>query len=177
MSKKSSRSKDTNPNSPQALRQRHLMWEKCIRSIGVLFYLPAILLIHRGALILTGNAPGAPKPAGLFLAAFGVAFVLAGYGFRKLDPAFRYRGGILAGISLIIFAVPQFGIFFPAGIAICAYVLFLIFGPPGRKVYAADYQRAIIATPEIKAKPPVIVWVAFAALLVFTALTILQARN
>lgn len=177
MSKKSARSTDANPNSPLAIRQRHLIWEKCIRSIGVLFYLPAILLIHRAAMILTGHVPSAPKGAGLFLGAFGIIFVLAGYGFRRLDPAFRYRGGVLAGLSLILFAVPKFGVFFPAGIAICAYVLFLIFGPPGRKIYSADYQKAIAATPHIQAKPPIIVWIAFAALLLFSAMTMAGLRG
>ncbi|MFH1496798.1 MAG: hypothetical protein ABII82_03130 [Verrucomicrobiota bacterium] len=179
-SKKSARSADTRPDSPLAIRQRHLMWEKCIRSIGILFYLPAILLIHRAAMILSGRAPETPTPVGLFLAAFGVIFVIAGYGFRRLDPAFRYRGGVLAGLSLILFAVPGFGLFHvigPAGIAICAYVLFLIFGPPGRVVYSADYQKAIAATPHIKASPPVIVWVAFAALLLFSAMTMAGLRG
>lgn len=177
MSKKSARSDDANPNSPLAIRQRHLIWEKCIRSIGILFYLPAILLIHRAAMILTGHAPSAPKGVGLFLAAFGIIFVIAGYGFRRLDPAFRYRGGVLAGLSLILFAVPKFGVFFPAGIAICAYVLFLIFGPPGRKIYSADYQKAIAATPHVQAKPPIVVWVAFAALLLFSAMTMAGLRG
>ncbi len=177
MSKKSARHADANPNSPQALRQRHLIWEKCIRSIGILFYLPAVLLLHRAAMVLTGQAPETPKPAGLFMAVFALIFVIAGYGFRRLDPVFRYRGGVLAGLSLLLFAVPKFGLFFPAGIAICAYVLFLIFGPPGRKIYSADYQRAIAATPHIQATPPIIVWVAFVTLLLFSALTMAGPRG
>lgn|SRR5690606_7461599 len=175
MSHPITRPADPTPATPQALRRRHLVQEKCIRSIGILFYLPAILLLHRGALILSGNIAGLPKPAGLFLAALGVAFVLVGYGFRRLDPAFRLRGGVLAGFGLLLFGVPSLGTFFPAGIAVSAFVLFLIFGPAGRVIYSPAYQRAIAATPEIKAEPPLIVWIAFAVLLIFTALTLLRA--
>lgn len=171
MSKKADRSSEDKPGSPQALRKAHLMWEKNVRSIGILFYLPAILLLHRAALVFTGQVGDTPRFAGLLYFAFGLSFVMAGYGFRRLNPTFRVRGGILAALGVILFSVPRLGMFFPAGIAVSAYVVFLIFGPPGRKVFSKDYQQAVAATPHIKANPPVIVWVAFIALLAYTAMT------
>jgi hypothetical protein len=54
---------------------------------------------------------------------------------------------------------------FPIGTAINAYILYLFLSKKGRTIFAPEYQAVIAATPEVKYRTSILVWI-FLALLV-----------
>ena len=54
---------------------------------------------------------------------------------------------------------------FPVGTIINGYILYLLFSKKGERVFSADYQAIVDATPHIKYKTSIIVWIFLVLLL------------
>ena len=78
---------------------------------------------------------------------------------RALRPWGRIVGCVLSGLGLLGF---------PIGTAINAYILYLFLSKKGRTVFAPEYQAVIAATPDVKYRTSILVWI-FLALLVALA--------
>jgi hypothetical protein len=150
---------DDVPASPQAeaIRRAHINHEASIKAVGFLYYLGGVLLTLGGVVSLVGASS---EPSGavvaLLLVALGVGQLFAGWGVRALRPWGRIVGCVLSAIGLIGF---------PIGTLINAYILYLLLSKRGRMVFSPEYQDIIAATPHIKYRISIIVWI-FLALLV-----------
>ena len=144
-----------NPEA-EAIRREHINHEASIKAVGFLYYLG-------GAVVLIGTVAtlaGAPKdPRALLmlaLALVGVAQLFAGWGVRALRPWGRVVGCVLSVIGLLGF---------PVGTLINAYILYLFLSKKGRTIFSPDYQDVVAATPHVKYKMSIVVWI-FLALIV-----------
>jgi hypothetical protein len=150
---------DDVPANPQAeaVRRAHINHEASIKAVGFLYYLGGVLLTLGGVVSLVGASS---EPSGavvaLLLVALGVGQLFAGWGVRALRPWGRIVGCVLSAIGLIGF---------PIGTLINAYILYLLLSKKGRMVFSPEYQDIIAATPHIKYRISIIVWI-FLALLV-----------
>ncbi len=151
------------------IRTKHINHEAGVKSIGTLYYLGAIGVIVAGfAGLFTGAVlfPGFGKDgmAGMIFAVFllalgGLQFWLA-RGLRGLKSWARIPTGVLAVLGLLGF---------PFGTLINAYILYLLFSKKGNMVFSDEYQGVIAATPEIKAKTSIIVWIFLGLLVLLVA--------
>jgi hypothetical protein len=130
----------------EAIRRAHINHEASIRAVGFLYYLGGVVLTIGGLLSLSGSSTGMP----VFLAAAGVAQVFAGWGVRGLTKWGRILGCILSALGLLAF---------PIGTAINAYILYLFLSKKGRTIFAPEYQGVIAATPHVKYRTSIIVWI------------------
>lgn len=184
---------DSNVELSQAeiIRKSHLSHEANLQSFGCLYTLGGILgiigslfYVATGVFIIAGGLPAqpanqnAPVPntnpaaAGLVVALLGLVFLaisivqlLGGRAMQTLNP----RGKVLA---IIISAIGLLG--FPCGTLISAYLLYLLLSAKGEMVFSDRYKEIIQATPHIKYKTSIIVWI-FLFLLIAVILMVIIA--
>ena len=69
---------------------------------------------------------------------------------RALKSWGRIVGCILSGLGLLNF---------PVGTLINAYILYLFLSKKGRMVFSAEYKDIIAATPDVKYRTSILVWI------------------
>lgn len=139
----------------EAIRRAHITHEASIKAVGLLYYLGGVGVTLVAAASLLG-AKDASVMLTLLLIALGVAQFFAGWAVRALRPWGRIVACVLSGLGLLAF---------PIGTAINAYILYLFLSKKGRTIFAPEYQAVIAATPEVKYRTSILVWI-FLALLV-----------
>jgi hypothetical protein len=146
----------------EAIRREHLSHEASIKAVGFLYYLGGVL-VTLGTLVAIGGA--AKEPAGaavmLLVLAIGVAQFVAGWGVRALRPWGRVVGCVLSGLGLLGF---------PLGTIINAYILYLFLSKKGRTIFSPEYQQVIAATPHVKYKTSIAVWIYLGLIVVLLAI-------
>ena len=154
-----------------AVRKAHLSHEASVQSFGCLYFLGAAVLLMSGVVILItgisamGNAAGADPDFGPgFFLALGPIYILVGglqfwvaAGLRSLTKVGRIGGTIFGIIGLA-------GI--PIGTLISGYLLYLLWSRKGTMVFSERYREVINATPEIKYKTSIVVWVLLGLILI-----------
>ena len=141
----------------EAIRKAHINHEASVKAVGILYYLGGIGVTIAALGALAGgrtNSAGIAIAVGLL--AVGVGQFFAGYGVRALRPWGRIIGCILSAIGLIGF---------PIGTLINGYILYLFLSKKGRTIFAPEYQDVIAATPHVKYKTSILVWI-FLALII-----------
>ncbi|HWV92319.1 MAG TPA: hypothetical protein VNZ59_19765 [Burkholderiales bacterium] len=138
-----------------AIRRAHISHEASIKAVGFLYYLGGVGVTLVAAASLLG-ANDASVMVTLLLIALGVGQFFAGWAVRALRPWGRILGCVLSGLGLLGF---------PIGTVINAYILYLFLSKKGRTIFAPEYQAVIAATPEVKYRTSILVWI-FLALLV-----------
>jgi len=141
----------------EAIRKAHISHEASIKAVGLLYYLGAVgvTLVGAAGLVAVGGAGTSMVPS-LLLIALGAGYAFAGWGVRALRPWGRIVGIVIACIGLIGF---------PIGTLINAYILYLFLSKKGRTIYSPEYQDVIAATPHVKYKTSILVWI-FLALII-----------
>lgn len=164
----------------EKLRRDHLKHEASIQGVGCLWIMGGAFMML--SLVFTAwvvfTMPGSDEldKAGLFaglypfiLAAIGGAISLVvGIGLRKLRPWSRVPGIVLATIGLLAF---------PVGTLINGYVLYLLVNEKGGRILSRHYQNVLAATPHIRYKTPIAIWIVlalFLAAIAFVAWSRLQ---
>jgi hypothetical protein len=97
--------------------------------------------------------PGNPGPSYLtavFFLVFAAAEGWIGWHLRKLDPRAKIPATLLAILGLLAF---------PIGTLINIYVLYLLHSAKGKYVFSPEYRAVITATPQIRYKMSIIVWI------------------
>jgi len=132
------------------VRQAHLKHEAQLRSVGLLYFLGAFIMLVMAVPFLFAF-PEASSPAAddltmsvffiLFPLVAGAVFCAVGYGFRTLRPWVRIPGTAFGLVGLMQF---------PLGTLINAYVLYLMYCPKGRTVLSPNYARVRAATPHLR---------------------------
>ena len=139
----------------EATRKAHISHEASIKAVGILYYIG-------GALVIVGALPQTPGNVGektaimALLVAVGVAVIFAGRGVRTLRPWGRTLGCIVSGLGLLGF---------PIGTLINAYILYLFLSKKGRTIFSPEYRAVIAATPHVKYRTSIIVWIFLALVL------------
>lgn len=153
-----------NPEA-EAIRRAHIGHEASLKAVGFLYYLGGILVTLAGiASLFAGSSEGANTVMVLLLVPLGVGQLFAGWGVRALRAWGRIVGCVLSAIGLLAF---------PIGTLINGYILYLFLSKKGRTIFAAEYQDVIAATPHVKYRTSILVWiflVLLAGLIVFAAL-------
>ena len=132
------------PDSAESVRREHLSHEASVRSIGLLFYMAAaIILVAVAPLIFAGHQTTVPARIGasLLLLAFVPLYVWIGMGLRRLDPRVRLGATLLAAIGLLSI---------PIGTLINGYILYLLHSARGKRVFSEEYRAVMAATPHIR---------------------------
>ncbi len=104
----------------------------------------------------------------LIFVVLGVLQFWTGIGLRRLKPWARVPTGLFSGLGLLGF---------PIGTLINAYVLYLVFSKKGKTVFAEEYQAIIAATPDMKYRTSIIVWVFLGILIAFLLLIVTVAAT
>ena len=140
----------------EAIRREHISHEASIKAVGFLYYLGGLGLTIAGGVSLFASRDAGIAALMFMLAALGVAQLFAGWGVRSLRPWGRILGCVLSVIGLLGF---------PIGTLINGYILYLFLSKKGRTIFGPDYQDIVAATPHVKYRTSILVWV-FVALLV-----------
>ncbi len=147
----------------EAIRKEHLNTEASIKAVGSLYFLNCIFLAVAGVMQIVALKPGNLTYAlGFLLSFFAMATVLGfgGVGLRGLKGWGRIIGTIGGVIGLIGF---------PIGTLISGYILYLLWGKKGRVVFSPAYRDVIAATPHIKYKTSIVVWIILGLLVLLVA--------
>ncbi len=148
-----------------ALRRSLVNHEASVKSAGMLYFLSAALLVLGGVASLASQAPSVPsgRTATILIAVFlfvmGGFQLMVGFGLRRLKYWARLPAAVMSAIGLLGF---------PVGTLVNAYILYLVLSEKGSTVLSEEYKQVIAATPDIKPRTPLIVWV-FLSLLVLVA--------
>jgi hypothetical protein len=157
--------------SAEDIRHKHINHEASVKSIGILYYLGAgFLIIAAIAALLSEEHDQDPLTAKLLAVAFLVGIGLIqgsiGWGLRRLHTWSRIPTIILSGIGLLAF---------PLGTIINGYILYLVASEKGRIVFSPQYKSVIHATPHIRYKTSIVVWIFLGILIALVALGIMAA--
>jgi hypothetical protein len=152
-----------NPEA-EALRRAHLGHEASVKAVGFLYYLLGVVLIAVDAAWLAGvELPNYSVTMMAAFLVFGMAQLFTGWGVRALRRWARIVGTIFSAIGLLNF---------PVGTLINLYILYLFWSKKGRMVFSAPYQEAIAATPDIKYRTSMVVWILLALLVLVIAVAV-----
>lgn len=142
-----------NPEA-EAIRQAHIGHEASIKAVGALYYLGAGIAVLAGGSFLASGADAGGL--GAIMLAFGVAGLFVGWGLRALRRWSQVVGSVMAAFGLLGF---------PVGTIINLYILYLFLSKKGRTVFSPEYQDVIAATPHVKYRTSIIVWIFLALIL------------
>ncbi|MDB6003819.1 MAG: hypothetical protein JWR15_806 [Prosthecobacter sp.] len=158
----------------EVIRKLHINTEATIKSVGTLYYLGAFFLIVYG-LILLGVGLSAMKQGSWLAALIGFVVLALGigqgrlaYGLSKLSSWARTPTIILSSLGLLAI---------PLGTLINIYILVKITGQKGQFVFTPEYQRIMAATPHVKRKTSMVVWVILLLLLLILVGSIVFNMN
>jgi hypothetical protein len=149
-------------SSDERIRQRHLAHESSIKGIGGLFMLGGVLLLLISGVGLMAAISGRPDSgeamilSGVYLF-FGIFQFWVGRGLRAFDSVARRFGILLSALGLL---------FIPIGTLINGYFLYLLCGKKGRFVFSPDYARIRAATPNMRYRTSIGVWILLAVIIV-----------
>jgi hypothetical protein len=167
---------DANFDLSQAelIRKSHLSHEANIQSFGCLYTLGGIMgiligifYIGIGIFVMAGgeNLPGSARSAGvnpmvagiitaligLVVLAIGVAQLFAGRSMQTLNPSGKILAIVVAAIGAILLPV--------CGTVISGYLLYLLVSAKGEMVFSSAYKEVMQATPHIRYRTSIIVWI------------------
>ena len=176
----------------ELIRKSHLNHEANIQGFGCLYMLGGVLSIlgslsyigmgiymASGALPVPPPNPNAPGPnvnpavvggtlalMGAFFLLVGISQLVGGRAMHTLNP----RGKIFA---IIVSALGLLAV--PCGTILSAYLLYLLLSSKGEMVFSDAYREIRLATPHIKYKTSILVWILLFLLLGLIAIGILAA--
>jgi hypothetical protein len=137
----------------EEIRREHIKHETSVRSIGLLYYLSGGVMTVLGIGMLATLARSFdPFTVGMLAAylGIGVLMLFVAHGVRKLAPWARTASTVLAILGLLGF---------PVGTLINAYILYLLHSKKGKRIFEEDYKDIIEATPHVKYRTSIVVWI------------------
>lgn len=148
----------------EAVRSEHIKHEASVKSVGILYYIGGVMMLVATIVLTSIFMAGAQTdsvlmPFGIIFAIYGVFIVVSfalGYGVRKLASWARIPAIIVSCIGLLGF---------PVGTLINGYILYLLLSEKGRRIFEPDYAEIVAATPHIKYRTSIVVWVVLAILI------------
>ena len=151
-----------------AIRREHIKHEAAVRSIGTLYYISGGLFLIAALSFLLGGVGQSDVTVtlgfGMLYLVLGAVLLVLAHGVRRLKPAARIASIVLAIIGLIGF---------PIGTLINGYILYLLCSAKGQRIFAPDYAEIVAATPHIKYRTSIVVWILLVLMLVLVAALVL----
>ena len=169
---------DANFDLSQAelIRKSHLSHEANIQGFGCLYtlggilgILGAIFYIGIGIFVMAGGvvseelasmvfgaggdrlvSGGLTTLVGVVFLAIAVAQLFAGRSMQTLNPSGKILAIVVAAIGMLQF---------PCGTLISGYLLYLLVSAKGRTVFSSAYKEVMQATPHIRYRTSIIVWI------------------
>jgi hypothetical protein len=146
------------------IRKTHLSHEVHVKSVGSLYFVTGCIFGLAGLAVACEPAEArqyeSARVYGIVAVVLALALISTGVGLRQLRPWSRILSGILAGIGLLGF---------PLGTLINGFILYLLFSEKGSMVFSEPYHRVIAATPHVKYRTPIVLWIALGIFLLFIA--------
>jgi hypothetical protein len=150
-----------NMDQAEQIRREHLNRETSVRGIGSLFYVGTIVLILFIASTVWSRFPlsndGRPVTVQLFsfgmlglVVLFAVVQGWVGHGLRTLNGSVRLWAVALSALGLINF---------PIGTVISIYFIYVLVSAKGQFVMTPEYAAIRAATPHIRYKTPIWLWI------------------
>jgi hypothetical protein len=143
----------------ETIRKEHINTEASIQAVGRLYLLGCFLTMLTFIAVIVGATLSRSEgtftlisflPSAIALLCISALYGAAGFGLRKLKPWARTVATIVSVIGLLGF---------PIGTLISGYILYLLWSKKGRVIFTSDYQDVIAATPHIKYKTSLLVWI------------------
>jgi hypothetical protein len=151
-----------NTTQLEAMRQEYIKHEASIKSIGVLYFIAAVLFGFVGATSFSTGKEGL-MPA-LIGCAVCALYLWLGISVQRLKRGSKVGVGILSGLGLLAI---------PVGTLINAYILWLVFSAKGKTIFSDEYKEVIAATPHIKYKSSkIVVGFLIVIVIIFAALVL-----
>lgn len=158
----------------EVVRNQYLSHEASVKSIGTLCILGGGLGLILGIFYLgTGIAAKFPPELehlkifmiglGIFFLVFSALQIYAAISVRKLEGVGRIMTTVFSAIGLLGF---------PIGTLIGAYFLYLLWSEKGNFIFTPEYQRVVKATPHIKYKTSIVVWILLGLLLLLIVVAV-----
>lgn len=153
----------------EEVRQEHIKHEASVRSIGILYYLGGFFVVLGAVslmlpLMSKAESLGSGLIIGPIYIVLGVVSVIVGRGLRALKPWARTTSIVFAFIGLLGF---------PIGTLINGYILYLLLSEKGKRIFQPDYPEIVSATPHIKYRTSMVVWIVLGILVLGFAAAIL----
>ncbi len=149
------------------IREEHISHEASVRSIGVLYYIGAAVLLFTSLFqifLMIQRPDGDIVVITVIFLGLSALYFWMGSAMRALKAKVRHVAGVFAVIGLLGF---------PLGTLINGYILYLLYSKKGQMVFSEEYQEIRQATPHIKYKTSMIVWLLLILVIVFIAAAIL----
>ncbi|MFA6285851.1 MAG: DUF4339 domain-containing protein [Opitutaceae bacterium] len=152
------------PADAETVRKQYLTHEASLKSVGTLYFLGSFLMLAAGAVSICGLMPNERQNQGmayqvgfgLFLIVIGALQFQVGRWLRVLNPNALTPATIFSALGLLGF---------PLGTLINGYILYLLRSKKGDMVFSESYGEVITATPHIKYKTSLLVWIFLGLLL------------
>ncbi len=156
-------------SSPDAVRNKYLKHEASVKSVGLLYLLGgtvslilSLVYIGMGAGVVTLSGAELSRRmlivVGIVFFAMSIVQLYSGISIRKLGSTGRIIITVFSVIGLL-------GV--PVGTLISGFILYLLWSQKGNFVFTTEYQEVIKATPHIKYKTSIVVWILLGLLLLF----------
>lgn len=158
----------------ETIRKKYLSAEANIQSLGSLYCLAAIFAgvacvmnlysvfgVRRGVVIPEVMQSMMLMAGMMFL--FSVLYAGTGMGLRRQKVWSRWVATVFSAIGLIAF---------PVGTIFAALFLYILWSRKANYVFRPEYQRVIAATPHIKYRTSIVVWILLGILVVFSLLMV-----
>ena len=162
---------DPGASEVEIVRKEHITHEASVKSAGALFMLGGLITLAAAAsmvipaMAIVGDRPGF-LVIGMAVAGLGIAYVGSGWGLRGLRAWSRIPAIVLAAIGLLGF---------PIGTLVNSYILWLVLSRKGRMVLSAEYASIIEATPQIRYRTSIAVWIGLGLLVLLAVLALFAA--
>lgn len=146
---------DSTDPQAESIRKEHLNHEASIRAVGALYYLSTLGILAAGLIpFFTGPSPDEDRVTlfitGVLLLAMAAGFFMVARGLRNLRPWTRIPTVLLSVLGLLGF---------PVGTLINGYIIWLILSKKGRLVLSPEYAAIVAATPHIKYRTSIVIWI------------------
>lgn len=162
----------------EVLRRKYIKHEAAIRSCGILDYIGGVAFCFLGGGMLLSNTlyrsalgAGALAAVAAVYLVIGILSIIVGFGIRRLRPWARIASVVLSAIGLLEI---------PIGTVINGYILYLLASRKGQLIFTPQYAEIIAATPHVKYRSFLVLWVilgVLAALILFGVAVALFSRG
>jgi len=172
------------PEGAEAIRNQYLSHEASVKSIGLLYILGGLLGILVGLAYVGGGIAFMTNPAllkgaqnqdtslvlfimiimGAVCLAMSALQLYAAFNIRKLGGPGRVIITVFSCIGLLAI---------PVGTLISAYFLYLLWSEKGKYIFTPDYKKVVEATPHIKYKTSIVVWILLGLLVLLVLFAII----
>jgi hypothetical protein len=142
----------------EMVRREHIKHEASIRSVGVLYYIGGALMAVAAIFFVVGiNQITLGWGLASIYAILALFSIAVGHQLRALKPWARIASIVLSVIGLLGF---------PIGTLINGYILYLLLSQKGQRIFQSDYADIVAATPYVKYRTSIVVWIVLGVLLI-----------